>query len=503
VKPCLLAIFFTLGVLACAKVEKKKVARAETTGSPLALRIGERATTDRVDVNVHELLELDGKSREEIFAIRRQYLEREPALFDAAAYQPSSFVFGRMEDGRPWWGVDGLYVHGKRGELAKAGLSADSDWIVNPFAIVGVDPFSFWELRANDAKAVGGRFEPKLVSVSWKPKARVVELNYDVSDYFALGYARSPEAAYGEILSLNTKNAQDLGFRYIYLDKAESKHIQFASGHDSAHDLRQFLRVHRGCKIPGGCNGEGRSMKELLFGIDQSPARVVGKLWYELPNSVSDPPDATFSIDISAGRSHEIVKLLGPETCREAGFYQSCYRQTYDECLARAQKHIPSCLESPAEWRKTLPTCFFQRFSADAKSVLKPEAQCSDPEAFKQHHEKRREVCRTLFPRDEIEGICGASLNLEYEGEYKEVVCNVRGGWHLAINLTRMSAPVAPLPTPLTKSRDQMYTAVPVGNLLLEMWSQPNTKGGSFKCDEDAVRELVERATARIQSSRL
>src|SRR5262249_11368696 len=91
-----------------------------------------------VPVPLREMIELDGKTREEVLTWRSACVVEHPELlarFGITTYSPMPAVFGGIEDNRPWWGILGLDYFGD-GPRASAGPSEESRFLGNPYLLV-------------------------------------------------------------------------------------------------------------------------------------------------------------------------------------------------------------------------------------------------------------------------------------------------------------------------------------------------------------------------------
>ena len=70
-------------------------------------------------------------SKKEIYDIRKKYVAT--SIFASKDYQPSEDVFGQIEDGKPWWGLEGYACH--RGDNSY-GVSQVSRFINNPAVLI-------------------------------------------------------------------------------------------------------------------------------------------------------------------------------------------------------------------------------------------------------------------------------------------------------------------------------------------------------------------------------
>ena len=62
-------------------------------------------------IAVNEPIELDFKSKEDVFGLRKKYVQQHSDLVDGK-YSPSLALFGQITSHKPWWGLEGQYCKG-------------------------------------------------------------------------------------------------------------------------------------------------------------------------------------------------------------------------------------------------------------------------------------------------------------------------------------------------------------------------------------------------------
>ncbi len=337
--PRIRPIFLILGVLSAGGAAAYWLNQPCTdlaTVNQAALKIGKRATAELVKVPVADAIELDGKSKAEVFALRRERLVATPALFDVAAYKPSEMVFGRIEDGLPWWGLEGIYLHGP-GPHSSAGPSEESRWLVNPAVLLGLEE-NFSPLWTRKPEV--SHFEPRLLNIAFRPKERLLRIDYDVSNLLGLlVLIHNKDAGVG----LMTRNAQDFGFNFTYLDSKQSYRVKFEQSPLTVQQLKQF--VHRGssCGQPSGCNNTSPPTPALDFAIEDIPASVFARLWYQEPDDPEDKPDLNVVIEMQATAAQQIDGVFVPDLCHSEWYYRKCFAITPETCVATARQAFTEC----------------------------------------------------------------------------------------------------------------------------------------------------------------
>lgn len=268
---------------------------SSTEAAPVKLFIGASAkASGELAIPLNPLSKLDGSTRRQIDEMRERAVAEHPELA-GTGYQPSGYVFGSIEDGRPWWGLEGLYFYGD-GPNGNAGLSEESRFLPNPFLLVGIR-----ESMARVGASPDGstNYYPYPTRLVWNAAESSARAEYSVSGFFdfTANHAYPPE--YRRQLQFVLYNARDLGFRYFALDRARSNGISLALDSDAPRSARQF--IHRGpsCGMAGGCNNMSPHAKEFLFDVPSVPARAVLKLWKDNPDDAGAPADFTFTIDMN------------------------------------------------------------------------------------------------------------------------------------------------------------------------------------------------------------
>ena len=276
--------------------------------------VGGGVSQGDIEIPIHPMIELDFKTREEVYALRAAaVVERDelwralqvawlPGSLQGAAvrflkpYAPLKEIFGSIMDKRPWWGIAGLVYYGP-GQSAIEGASEESRFIGNPYLLVGLDyPEAFIVPRGRSYKEV----YPAPYGLIWSSDLKSAKVQYDISALWRaeIGYHYGTEAELKRRLDLRAYNAHDLGFNYLYLISERSKNIVSGNSAAKAIYLRQFIHCGGSCGYPGGCNNMSPTMPALSFTVTALPATAVMALWRKEPGSISQPPDMTFTIEM-------------------------------------------------------------------------------------------------------------------------------------------------------------------------------------------------------------
>jgi hypothetical protein len=247
-------------------------------------------------IAINEPVELDGKTKAEIYALRKAQVAAHQELL-ADAYQPSEGVFGQITDRKPWWGVTGHFCGGKRRRTID-GVSEEARFILNPFILLAVEETQAWNIEGACTPAY-----PRPVSLQWFARDRKARVTYALTDFFRQRITDGfPSQAVEEsTLYLKNLNARDFGYGFVYLDPACSSHISRAGNAAMFADsvpLRSFIHCGASCGQPGGCNNGSPGEPDLHFTSNKLPATLCCKLWKAKPASPQAEADFTFIIDL-------------------------------------------------------------------------------------------------------------------------------------------------------------------------------------------------------------
>ncbi len=245
-----------------------------------------------VQVPIYELASLNGKTKQEIFELRKERVQ-EHAELAPSHYSPSEAVFGQIIDGKPWWGMLGICGYGP-GQKSIEGPSRESEFVMNPYILIG--------LKNNSALIASGKgyipsfSYPIPLALFWDKEAKSATVTYDVRSFWSW-QKRMGDAASVGTLCLNTYNARDFGYAYFSIDPDYSENVSGAAVGKIAPNI-QFVHCGSSCGYPGGCNNESPYQPETVIKISRLPAHASIKLWKNRPASVSAPADMTFIVEM-------------------------------------------------------------------------------------------------------------------------------------------------------------------------------------------------------------
>lgn len=240
--------------------------------------------------------------------LRRQAIAKHQNLL-VAGYEPAPEVFGGIEDGRPWWGLYGLY-HGP-GSRSIEGDAEESRFILNPFLLVGIHVHGKLHTVTGDDPRATVPFEEQMRSKNfplyckptdlvWIPQQSRAEVKYDISGYVRgrSAFCLEPLAPCPATISLVAYNARDFGFNYLYLLPRDCDYVENDHQGVEPIKIKHFIHCGTSCGYPGSCcNNMSPSLIKLeSITVTALPAKAQVSLWKSQPTSVLDQPDMTFVI---------------------------------------------------------------------------------------------------------------------------------------------------------------------------------------------------------------
>lgn len=240
----------------------------------------------KIDVNYP--VSLSYLTRKNVQDLRKRYVSQ--SIFDSTGYEPSDFVFGQIEDKKPWMSTNMCDKSGQKGHNIN-GPSEESRFIVNPTMLVAIE-YPFYLDHINDLKwceSQEAMMLPKSISYSGPNKEITVT-------YISFPIVIQNNSFY----QFNGINAKDLGYKYFYVDESKSTYkLQYSNDNNPSKEVMEFKNfIHLGssCGVEGGCNnGSPRQPAfEFTYTSDkytQQNARIYIKLWKERPSSPKDPAD--------------------------------------------------------------------------------------------------------------------------------------------------------------------------------------------------------------------
>lgn len=258
-------------------------------------------TDETINFTVNPPMFFNGKSREEIYNLRKEYAKNSP--FFPEDYEPSSDVFGQIVDGKPWYGIDSRPCAVDEPVDNTKGITLLSPVVNNPNALVGIFMPVVYNKKGRGAR--GDEFcqahekflySPK--SIVYKGAENTLEVTYKLDSMLA-----------GNTVEFNVVglNARDAGFEYITSPDFVNGYFydrtwvggQLVDNPNVAHEvfkMNDFIHLGSSCRYQDGCNNISPLQSYLHFGIEKYPAEISLKLWRKRPNNRSAKADLNCKI---------------------------------------------------------------------------------------------------------------------------------------------------------------------------------------------------------------
>lgn len=244
------------------------------------------------NVSINEPSELDFLTKEKVLESRKHYVSLYPDFINQN-YAPSEFVFGRIVDGKPWWGQIGINCKGP-GNDSIDGLSEETRFINNPMILLALDtnyalPIPNWDCTG---------FYPEPVQVSYQPGAKKITVTYKLSNFFLYIKNTRWEKVDPPLFYLNAENARDFGYEYAYAyNNVNIKYSTPDNLGNNIQEMRDYIHLGHSCEYPGGCNNSGtKDQTNMNFDTTHLPAKIQMKLWKQSP--VNKDAAADFYFDL-------------------------------------------------------------------------------------------------------------------------------------------------------------------------------------------------------------
>ena len=245
---------------------------------------------DFISLNINPPVDYDYVSREEIFNLRKKYVNN--SLFASKFYRPSNEVFGAIEGNKPWYGENIACPFSAKD--ITAGYSARSIYVNNPAILVGAIQTLGYKYPQDTpfCKNKLLNFMPQKILYSKKNNLLIVRYNADNS---LINNIQEPQ--YGMPLGFVGLNARDLGYKYGFA--ASNRNIIYKERNNiskNVYKFRDFLHTGGSCRVPGGCTNTSPLQPEMDFFIQELPAEITFKLWKNEPQSPNEKADILYKV---------------------------------------------------------------------------------------------------------------------------------------------------------------------------------------------------------------
>lgn len=262
------------------------------------LSIGPQAKVQSpLNLAINPPSEYDFQSRVEIENLRKSFANQHTELL-LYQYTPMPAIFSQIEDGKPWWGLDGQ-VFFDSGSRSIDGLSEESRFINNPFMLACANMvlsgyhYESSKFPSKEDFALSGLpLECAPSQAVIYPRQSKEEITYNVTNFLQasakivdlplqLGSAPFDVVAY---------NARDFGFNYLAVSPRYSQNVNRTS--DRPIEIAQHFHCGDSCGYNGGCNNMSPNIEGLhSLSLKALPARAYVYLWRARPSSVDQAPD--------------------------------------------------------------------------------------------------------------------------------------------------------------------------------------------------------------------
>jgi hypothetical protein len=253
---------------------------------------GGQGEEDGLTIAINPLVELDFKTKSEVYELRKGYVRQYPELA-IPGYRPSEQIFGQIEDKKGWWGISGISCYGP-GEKGIEGLSEESRFLVNPYLLVGVVENNA-HIVSKDGSYCSANY-PKATKVFWHRSHYWAKATYNVSDYIAV--AKQYRYSDPNALYLVAYNARDYGFNYFCIDLDKTVGVDESNFSREPLPLNQFIHCGGSCGYAGGCNNASPTEGHMVINVVSLPAWVYVKLWKAAPVAATQDADMIFIVEL-------------------------------------------------------------------------------------------------------------------------------------------------------------------------------------------------------------
>jgi hypothetical protein len=277
--------------LCCLLICSCEARKSPSSHQPASPQTSQLNLGQTVSLSLTPLQEFDFKSKKEILQARTLEVLRYPELIKGT-YSPSEDIFGQIQDGKPWWGIEGLYLHGGT-ERSIEGLSKESRFLTNPYLLVGLAETHGWQETGSTQTPL----YPSPLEIRYSDAE--VMIKYDVENHFAYKLRVNAIDANDRILNLIAYNARDFGFHFLYLDPGQSKNVGTVEPRERAVNIVQYIHCGGSCGYPGGCNNMSPLQSELNIRVGPVPARAYIKLWKKDPGDINSPADLPVILELN------------------------------------------------------------------------------------------------------------------------------------------------------------------------------------------------------------
>ncbi len=252
---------------------------------------------DTINIKVNQMECFSGKTKQEIYDIRKKYVAK--SIFKSDNYEPSEEVFGQIEDGLPWRSIfTEVCLFNPISETK--GFSEESRFINNPILLLGLRNGSGINVSDPINKDIKLDFCDGRVAWIFPDKITYSKNKKTITVYYNdLHILPTKFISY----YIETINAQDFGYRYGKMIKNDA--ISFKNPNDNIstriYEFQDFIHKGDSCGVEGGCNNcspyiEGYEFSPLLNYFNKEKKTIEFKLWKTKPRNDDTEADMIYRI---------------------------------------------------------------------------------------------------------------------------------------------------------------------------------------------------------------
>ena len=237
-------------------------------------------------VRLNYPIALSYKSKEDIFALRKKYVAK--SIFSIPNYEPSQVVFGQIVSEKPWYSIN-ICRDLKTNLPVITGPSEESRFINNPTMLVALEYPFLWSNMDNNAFCNSSVNQLIPIKISYSSANNEISVKYSELPFDAV----SPF-----FYQFNGLNANDLGYRYAYVDLEKSTlKLKFSDYSNNlstdVQEFQNFIHLGSSCRHNGGCNnGSPRQpFSEFNYNKGDKGGEIYIKLWRQRPLNKNMPGD--------------------------------------------------------------------------------------------------------------------------------------------------------------------------------------------------------------------
>ncbi|MBQ8251036.1 MAG: hypothetical protein IJY92_03895 [Alphaproteobacteria bacterium] len=252
------------------------------------------AKTHRFEINPPR--ELDFLPLHQIFHVRKNMVNRYHIL-DIKNYNPTqSPAFKQVLPNKPWWGVKGMFCYAS-GKLSIEGVSEESRFIDNPFALINVH-----EANALFFKKKKGNCPSSYIyleKLTFNDENNTFYATYNASTHY--NRIKKMASALTEMQAFTFGGINAVDFEIPYAKMILKENITFKNGKNISNTLykfKDFIHLGHSCGYKGGCNNGSPYQPELVFKIEKFPAKATFHLYKTPPTHKDETPFITYHLTI-------------------------------------------------------------------------------------------------------------------------------------------------------------------------------------------------------------